>query len=479
MPLFMPLNCRIHFKTAFDFVANDDNDPMKIIRSIIYKWVKNHNAVGADDGYELYQTWFMKGDSEQHNINKAFIRTAANYGRYSKDSPEHWVMEFIHEDNSFSYRLWSVNVGLARIDEKQARFSCIVKYAIKENYIGNIPELPVSTVPKFIRSILDSPSGKCCRDISPIYGDYTEITIKTIDDFLTNIQNKNRHLPFVIIPIENDAEDELSPKKIQRHIVGNANVFVLAPDAFNRFNEIMPYKLRLRKDMIRVYFNIRENDDGYRHRFFLLEDGEIPRTQIKENIITALARNVHNFKPNELSEIKQIMFFRNQFRIEQLKNSTTENDKDEMIALCLKEIEYLEKENSENKELLQVYDEENQSLKERDRLNQWKLSVYQQSESENKKLREQLEAVSKKFSLPENIFSCLSLAEELYPSRIVVHDNAKKSAKNFAKKMKMPLLPNVGKYFLRLHLTYTNSSLKIIVQICVMSFVRGREFHFQ
>lgn len=433
MPVLMPLNCRIHFKTAFDFVANEGEDPMNVIRLTVYNWVKKHKAIGEDTQYQLYQTWFMKGDSEQHNINKAFIRTASNYGRYSKDAPEHWVMEFIHEDDRFSERIWSVNVGLARLDENRARFSCIVRYAIKENYIGSIPELPIPTVPKFVSNIIDSGSGKCFREISHIHRDPVIITLETVDNFLESLQDGNRYLPFVIIPLGADAADDLSPIKMQRHIAGNANVFSLDNDAIQRFNYIMPYKLRLRRDMVRIYFNIRENDDGRRHRFFLLENNE-PTSLIKEYIITALARNARNFKLNELYEIKQIIFLRDQWRIEQLKSSIDNKDKDEMIALYSREIENLQKRFSDAEELLKLYEEENQTLTEKNRTNSWKLTDYKNRLDENSMLRKQLEATSKKFSLPENINSCLCLAEEFYSSRIVVHDNAKKSAKDFAKK---------------------------------------------
>ena len=431
MLLLMPINCRIHFKTAFDFISNSDEDPMITIRGIIYQWAKNHKAVGKDTKYQLYPTWFMRGDSEQHNINKAFIRTASNYGKYTKDSPEHWVMEFIHEDDSFPQRIWSVNVGIARIDEYKVRFSCIVKYAIRENYIGYIPELPVPTVPKFIKNILSSNNGKCYRDNIKIEKYPTTITNDNIDIFLKELCDKSRHLPFIVISLDKDYLQEFSPANIQNKIIGNANIFILEDIYTCQFNKIIPYNLRFRKNMVRIYFNIKDNDDGYRHRFYYLDRHEEPNSLIEEYIITALARNAHNFKPKELSEIKQIIFLRDQYRIDFLKANIDKNNYEELIGLYSKELENIQNRLSENEELLQLYEEENQKLNDTVRSYTWKLADYKDKLNENSLLRNQISRLSKKFFLPTDICSCLHLAQHLYATRIIVHQNAIKSANNF------------------------------------------------
>lgn len=434
MPLLMPLNSRVHFKTAFAFVANDGQDPMIVLRKNVYSWVKKHPATGKDERYQLFPTWFMKGDADQHVINKSYIRTASNYGKYSKDSPEHWVMEFIHEDSEFSQRLWSVNVGLARLSEQKVRFSCVVKYGIRENYIGEIPIVPIPTVPRFIKNILKTKLGICCRENTFINTDYSIITKYEVDEFIEKLNDKKRYLPFIVISLDDDNQTLVSPQVLQSQLLGNANVFLLDNEALFRFNEVMPYELRCHKNMVRIFFYFRENDDGVRHRFYLLDRYEGSYDSVENQIVTALSRNAHNFRLSELCDINQVIFLRNKHRIEQLKKNIDENDYEGLANLYMKEVDDLQARLLESEKVIQMYEEENQILSEKERMNTWKLSDYKRKLNEIRQLRNQVNVVLRRFSLPEDLCSCLELAGKLYSDRIEIHENALKSAKSFEQK---------------------------------------------
>ena len=116
----MPPSTIIHYKSAFE-IESESADIANEIKRIIRKWIQKRRDVGEIGKDAVAQSWFYTGNQDQTKCGSC-IRTAANIGKYDSFNPEHWVLELIHGDNKYPQRLWSVNIGITRIDIKKLGF---------------------------------------------------------------------------------------------------------------------------------------------------------------------------------------------------------------------------------------------------------------------------------------------------------------------------------------------------------------------
>ena len=431
MPMFMPFNAIIHYKTAFD-VTSEDTNLMFLLRKVIKNWASHHDTVTSYGKCYLNDDWFFKGDNEQHQIGIAYIRTASNIGKYSNVNPEHWVFELVHRDRKNQQRLWSTSIGLSQINSQEVRFACVLKHAISENFIGTLED-PIPSVPRFVKSIVSNYKFICKKSHINLNLLPLDINESNINDFIHNIIYEERYLPFVCIAQDEEGKYPINAVSLHTKNIANANIYTIGYKYLSQFNEGMPYPLRCEPGMVRIYKNYVPNDSGSRHRFYLkekcLEFGE----KIEDIITYALSRNANNFKPSEVVEINHVISMRKFYQLETLKNNKNNNGEDTALLLELYEdqLEQIKVEKEDAEKLYEACDQENERLREELREIQWKSEQYPNLQKENAFLTTAIDKMRDKFSLPNNLEECLNLILKFYPDRIVVHDEAFKSANRF------------------------------------------------
>lgn len=422
--LLMPISCSLHYKCAFDIEFKNDRG-MDRLKSCIKQWLQNHSIIGKS-WKKLNQTWFDFGDPQQHMIGKGFIRVAVNEGDFQTSNPQNWAIEFIHQDSAELARLWCTEIALTRTDNNNIRLACIVKHAISEGWVGQIPSDPYFSVPRIIKKVICD--FNCHKGGMKLQKNINQTLIGSIDKIINTIKNKNRILPVVIATPDKDGNDPVDLGKLQEIVLANANTYYLPNDKLMSFNYKIENELSIRQSMVRVYFrctdkSIKQN----RHRYYTKSKiEEIGSENTLTQLGIALSRNSKTFTTSETIRIKHVIQARELHRLKKLRNDKTK-DTEEYSKLLELENEELQKEIAETKEQLDYFDEQYRSID--DELRQTKAKMYRDSLGKKQGDSTNYDTLS---SLPESVHNVLSTLGALFTKKIIIHENAYDSAINFS-----------------------------------------------
>lgn len=456
MAILMPISAQIHYKCAFN-IEKDENINNEV-RCIIRDWCYQRRDFVQSPDDSILKNWFFVGDTDQHCFGNCHIRTACNFGIYTKKNPEHWCFELIHQDSDFQNRLWAINITTSRIASNEIRFACILSHALRHNYIGNELHPPLPTVPFFIKKIISNNEFICRKDISRILHRHLDAGVVGGRGLANLICNGERFLPYIVLV--NTKDDVLYSdlaEEIQKKNMGNANIYVITDSTtLKEFNEHVPYDHKISDGMVRVFLKYKEySGSGKYHRFYTYSQIAERKQEIIDEITGALSRRAMTFLPSEIISIKDVIDKRRITHLEYLK-SKEHFDKDKYILLLENELEEKLKEISEKEEshryseneledlLLKTQIDLDEALEDKKRLS-WEASQYAVNRCKISELESKLEGRLIFFDLPKNLEEVLNNAVLLYSSVLSCHDNALKSARNYKFKTDQKILNEAWK----------------------------------
>lgn len=432
MPLFMPPSTTIHYKCAFN-IKSDNPTLSTQLRKIVRMWCQSRGDIDSFGKQELSRSWFFLGDADQHICGACYVRTASNQGTYETLNPEHWAFELIHADQQTPLRLWSVNIGTARVDATTIRFACLLHYGMKAGYIGPQPQTPLPSVPKFIRDILENENFECFKfqnKINPALYDVAIFGGKWIAEQVCDTQ---RRLPILIYVHGLNGEISIDIEELFKKNIGNANFYVISDsDNLSYFNANVPYDHRLSLGMMRIYFRYADSPDtGFRHKFYLENDLQSNSKNIAQEVTFALSQNALSFMPGELTKIDQVIEKRRLSKIFEMRKQNDSRDNAEYIKMLETELdEKIQEVSSKDKDLtltelaLEEANEEVKSLS-------WKANQYSICIQDKAILEKQLSEACKEFDIPRSLHDVLSLAKDYWSNTIFIHEAAYRSAEKY------------------------------------------------
>lgn len=442
MHIFMPPAKTIHYKCAFDI--KEDIDTVKNIKNIINEWCRRRRDFKQNEHDSILRDWFLYGDQEQHVFGKCYIKTALNKGEYTKENPQHWAFELIHQDSKYSFRLWCTNISISRINNNTIRFACLLSHALQPYYLGDEPDVPSLSVPKFVKNIVTNNNIYCSKNKIKIEGTCYDVAVFGSQWLASVICDKERVIPIIIsVNLSNREDYDTITESIHKNNIGNANTYKITDtESLSTFNSVVPYDHRLSDGMIRIFLRFKDiPNSGHFHRFYTYDQVEEKKEDIVNEITCAISRRSSTFYPEEIISIKDVIDKRRLNNIEELKNNIN-YDKNEYIKLLEYELEEknkeikdkneysaLEQEQFENKilELSVLLDEKKELCKKL----QYEANQYPILSSKIAKLEAQ-QTNNIDFSLPESLLDVLSLSEYIHKNHIIIHENAKRSANNYS-----------------------------------------------
>ncbi len=477
MATFMPPSAIIHYKSAFDIDLTSE-DTFNDVRNVILNWCKGRRDIDVLGRRELSGHWFFLGDTERHICGECCIRVATNAGRFSRTNPEHWILELIHGDNETPARMWSVNISLTR-REKQIRFACLLRYAIKTDYIGPVLADPVPSVPRFMDDIIRCDAFLCSRNGFHLNYRTHNVGIYGGEWMAKTVCDASRRLPVIIAVLNKDGNFPLDTDVLFRRNIGNTNLYTISDQReLNEFNRNVPFDHRLSNGMLRIYQRYSASQDtGYKHRFY--KDDQIDSRQgiVTNEITFALSRNANNFSTDEILEIRQVIDRRRLYDIEAMRNSDTRNDP-EYIKMLEDEVQEkiveLSRKNEENLNL-RIDLEETQ---ERERELTWKASQYAICIEKIASLEGQLQNTQKAFDIPQSLTDALTLASSIYGDKLVIHEGAERSARTYHANTEVKIIREAWKM-----LTYLANTMHLLkfIDCCIdleAEFIRKSGIQF-
>ena len=229
MPEYIPGNATVHYKCAFDVSSEKVESLMTHLRKKLRAWCIE--KVGTND-QKLHRQWFYLGSNKDigqshYYFDEFQVRTAAAPGK-NADNPSCWAMELIHPDQELSARNWSVEVTLRAQEDGTIRFTTVNKHWLMPYYIGEYPEFPVPSTPRYVRSLLTDRQIRCSQGGIVLKDLPTTVTVANARKHFDLLKHEDRQVPFVLIAADEVTGDPLvDSSKMCNIVAGNANIYVL------------------------------------------------------------------------------------------------------------------------------------------------------------------------------------------------------------------------------------------------------------
>ena len=428
---FIPVNATIHYKCAFD-VYGTKSDEMTSLRRILRSWCLRKTCNFSNDG--LHSAWFFRGDQNQHRIGNVFFRSAINVGSSTLAEPDNWALEVIHPDLSNRHRKWSIEITLSKRENSYIRFVTTTKHWMNEGYIGPIPDDPAPSVPAYVRSIIEADDFTCRKGDESVSKEIKEIDVGEGKFLSERVISDDRFLPIIVVSrAANDNSYRIDTELLHSKLLGNANVYLLKNEASSQeFNYFAGSDFQCLSGSLRIYMPKVRRDrpsDSYRHRYYS-ERQLLENDSVSSEIILGLSRNARTFALNEIISIQDIISQNRKFRIHQLFANRKE-DQNEELALLWDEIEDLDKKLSESENLAQLYETENEELKQENSNLRWKANQTESLRIENDDLKNRIQSFELLDHLPSNLSDVVDFMKNAYKDRLFFTDRAIKSSREY------------------------------------------------
>jgi hypothetical protein len=432
----IPVHAHVHYKSAFDLILSPNNNfnPKKSIRKWCLEITESNNKI-------LLSSWFFKGDHNQYRIGSHYFRVSTNIGKFSHDDPENWVIEVIHNDSMYYFRKWSAEIALSKIDENSYRFSTIIKNWIQPGFIGEEPPEPSISTPRYVKSIINIKSSISQKGDTALLADPKLIKVGDGKELAEVIFSKKRLLPLIFVSKKYSSNDcvhyTINPWTLQRHVCGNANVYILESYLVNEeLNYFLGNGYTCNLGTLRIFMpNIvkSRNNDSLRHRFFSVNQiNHKSEDQVLNDISIGISRHAKVFLPQEIYSIQGVISKRRRSRLYTLAKERAENSsQSEELKLLWEELDEITSQISEKDNIIQQL-ETNIEIVEQEKSDlSWQVNQLENMKSENAELKAMSSVIKSLDGFPMNLFDVIMIAKQVFINKIVFTERALVSAKEY------------------------------------------------
>lgn len=401
--------------------------------------------------------------------------------------PDAWAMEYDEPDQRCQFRHWHTRVGLSTSNSGACIVNISVTYYTLPTYVGKKLRDPLSNVPRLARSLFSLADYQCTVGETVIQNGAIPLDGESFDrEFRESLLSADRDLPIILVVSDQDGKYSIGDVQgFAAQLLGMANVYALdyrdasARSALFRLflKDTSAYRYNCTKGTIRLYWPSIDLEDAAassHHRFFTWSDvkeypsassfvemlnrslgksyvrgdldvvdlGDIARLRNRRKLaegeerIAELRGKLEKAAAERRKRTRDVDFSYTREQFEKLKGDLRSAESD--LELWK---EYEELVSEQNRNLMQ----ENKSLQERfkeleasvqeangyrhrldeanDRAEKWRREV--------QTLKGSLDSLRELPGFVHDVRDELELAERLWGSRIVVLDEAYRSAKSF------------------------------------------------
>lgn len=477
-------NEQLHYRARFEvFPYETQNPAMSKIQQILWDWLRNKER--RRKGGDLFETLsaagardaFFDGTLETNysgGLNvEGQTRLAIDAFTSERDDRTLWAMEYDEPDSRVWFRHWHTRVGLSGSKSGFCLVNVRITYYTLPSYVGNPGLVPFANVPNFVREIVELGAYQSCVGETVLNHEETYLTSDNIDEeFTSNLLSEQRELPLVLMCTdESGATPVWDAADLAKKLIGMANVYVAdwrEAELRGRLRELFPrdtpaFQYRCGASMLRIYrpgIDLSDPDGWRTHTFF--PKGRIDHyckrgpNEFVDTLSRGLGRSITKGE-SDILELGDVEWARSSRASEELSRRLEEMRASSLIgkpvgegaAASEKRVEELEGELRESQWFLGEYERENASLRgttaelksENNELSsenstlKYRLGSVEDRarslEAEVGEVRGALEAISAFDRIPSTLSDLLDFVEGIWPSRIVVLDEARSSAQSF------------------------------------------------
>lgn len=169
--------------------------------------------------------------------NARSLCTRPFVGRGDWHIPQAWALEYDEPDSELPWRHWHTSVGITRLNDGQGPIArtapCLVNIRIsnylKPGYLGEPPEQPLATTPRFVRDLLTLPGFRSRVGSTEVRDGATMLTAETFaSDFFPSLTDPERGMPLVLSVSDLEGKHPAGSLAIlSACLMGGANVYAL------------------------------------------------------------------------------------------------------------------------------------------------------------------------------------------------------------------------------------------------------------
>ena len=447
----MLTNALTQYQTSFRVLSKDERPPFGGLQNIVYGWVleKERDRYIREDKLSFFKR------CDWNNLWDTRSSRATNF--FTCNEFKAWAFRYVELDKELASSLfWYTDIGIKE-ENNQALFYARVSYSRNEHDLNSNFEAPQSSVPRFIRYILDgnyktfsqgSAFGIFSRPI-PVQENGKGHGKAIADIILSN----TRRYPIIVCNGGGQILDR-EAQALARDLAGKCQViqFLDNPELAEEFRMYLPKELWVTHGKLRVYFGISGiNLRPHRHRFFDPSDPEYPSQ--RKGIINGLLRN-HTLEEQgciqNISEIGRLITLSKLGRFKE-ENPGNKEEVDEIYDLVAE----IEKERDEYKIQADYFAREHDSIEAQLRSERSKRIHFDQMQITNDIDRSQLDFISKFSNLPEALIDVVKCFAALHASKLVVSEAALTEAMSYKNFTEVSIA-----WEMFYHLTHTLHKLK-------------------
>jgi hypothetical protein len=484
-----PNDLRIHYQAVFDLRPHDNerdcaSDVVRLVRS----WVKAKESAKDHEMDTLGRGWLSGHCDWQCKGSTVEVRSEP--GRLEPGKPEFWALRYDEVCGEERHRRWRTDVALTRLDEV-VRVAVRVSHYLTPEFIGEEPERPTATSPKVVKTILQDRRWRASAGTQELKVAPTAIRVGHLPTLVDGLADTERTVPIIVVSaLRQTNEEPLSPTDLAWHAAGAASVFTLPADedVIQEANYYLPREYRCFNGLVRVFMpgvDLSSGSDWRRHRFFTPDYiSQSGPSAVLGMIYRGLARRPMATQRQcvlDVDDVAMRHMDHERGRLRQLLEGAADSDdlqaQKEWAEFLLEENaratsqasaraseldevrRHLDDRDTELLTEMQAHDDDNSEYEYRLRFSDERL---RRLEGELANTQAAVAVLAKLDTFPGDLVAVLRLVQDLYPSSVVVLDDAFSSADGwpFDVDRAWRVLRSMAVYLPRLHFEETGVDIE-------------------
>jgi len=417
------MNATTHYQTSFR-VKDTEGTALKQLKSTVYGWIaeKETDKLVKTDKASFFKRCDWKNLFKTHS--------GIFTGSYYSDTGDAWAMHYMELDGKLSRkRFWYSDIGL-RKENESVIVSVRVSYAWNEESLVHETEVPVTTVPRVVRFILQGYhvySGRPQFRLVDKPVPFKDAGMgKALCDF---IQSPDRQFPLIVF--NGDLPEQMREAgTLSRELAGKCLVAVVASniDLADEIKMYLPANYRIPFNQFRVFFPFNHpRNSPVRHRWYAINDPEY--LQDRRGIVNCLLRNHSLHEANAIENVEDIKRLVRREKLLKLKAADPEQQN--QLNQFLEEHASVAKERDDFKREAAAWATEVDRLEDEVRKLDWRCKDYQGRLNDIGGNESSVDVSKLMPSLPTNLLQVAESAGRFF-NRLVITPSALDSASDYA-----------------------------------------------
>lgn len=423
-----------HFRTVFDVspVTPMDNAWAALVGQV-RAWISRNEK-------DPLKGFFFKGGSWVGPPPKRAKVETRSLSDGDSATPELWAVRYEHVDRDVKTRLWTTNVAIAQVNQREWRLAVELTHRLRPGFVGKEPSAPQPSSPRLVKELIESPSWVSRTGSVRLSVEPRLLAVGKANEFARLLTDPKRLVPVVLVSCERKTGvPKLDAVLLSRALAGTAVVYYAeSSECDDELIHFLPMAFRSSNGTVRIYapgVDLSQEWSSARHRFFIGKDiEEQGDEEIVGQIVRALTRSDGwRGVQSAISSVDDIDARVRERRLAELRGASSSSaaEKQEMLNLAVALNDALTDENRRLKDELKSESAKREEAEDNLARRDYDLKQARESadaaRAEANAATDGVRAVRELGTWPDDVLGVADLAVKLGGGRLVFTDAARRT----------------------------------------------------